>query len=333
MSVRVAVVVLGMLSLAGSSRVLADWQDWWQTREQQSAEAFEQSDHERLLQRAPDAAWRGLGHYQAGDFDAAAGAFGERAAELQQQGNLDAANRALYNQGVSEVRAGRYDDAIDHFDTVLESDPSFVDALSNREIAEQLKQLQQQQEQPSQSQSGDEGEPGEGQQEGEPGQSGDQSEQGQSGDQDGSDEQGQSADSTAENQDGAGQDVSAGSASAEENAAESGESAEQDTAATGAQDDDGASGETEAERQAASDAAQRALDAEARQAGDASAEPSDSTDATSGIDEERPLSESEQATEQLLRRIPDDPAGLLRRRLQQSHRIEYPEARDGREAW
>ena len=48
---------------------------------------------------------------------------------------------------------------------------------------------------------------------------------------------------------------------------------------------------------------------------------------------ERPLSEGEQATEQLLRRIPDDPAGLLRRKLEQSHRSEYPEVRDAREPW
>ena len=48
---------------------------------------------------------------------------------------------------------------------------------------------------------------------------------------------------------------------------------------------------------------------------------------------EEPLTESEQATEQWLRRIPDDPAGLLRRKLEQSHRIEYPEVRNAQEPW
>lgn len=48
---------------------------------------------------------------------------------------------------------------------------------------------------------------------------------------------------------------------------------------------------------------------------------------------EQPMSESEQATEQWLRRIPDDPAGLLRRKLEQSHRTEYPEVRDANEPW
>jgi len=36
------------------------------------------------------------------------------------------------------------------------------------------------------------------------------------------------------------------------------------------------------------------------------------------------MTEREQATEQWLRQIPDDPDGLLRRKLLQNHRSEYP---------
>jgi len=48
---------------------------------------------------------------------------------------------------------------------------------------------------------------------------------------------------------------------------------------------------------------------------------------------EEPLTESQQATEQWLRQIPDDPSGLLRRKLQQSHRNDYPSVQDLREPW
>lgn len=48
---------------------------------------------------------------------------------------------------------------------------------------------------------------------------------------------------------------------------------------------------------------------------------------------ESPLSEDEQATEQWLRRIPDDPTGLLRRKLKRSQQIEYPSVVDGKNPW
>ncbi len=46
-----------------------------------------------------------------------------------------------------------------------------------------------------------------------------------------------------------------------------------------------------------------------------------------------PMTESEQATEQWLRQIPDDPAGLLRRKLQRSHASDYPSIGDSKEPW
>lgn len=315
-------LVIG-IGLSSSTGVLAAWEDWWQTPEQRAAEAFKQGDAERLLEQAPDADWRGLGHYQAGDFDTAAEVFGERAEQLQQQGDARAANRARYNQGVSDVRAGRYQQAVEQFDAVLESDPGFADAAHNRDIAERLQQLQQQQQQQSQDGEGEQGE-----QDGE-GEQGDQADQGDAdsqGSQSGQDSPDQSGD--AESGQEPGQNSSADSP-ADDESGQRGESTDDDASPSAAQDSGSAAAESEAERQEAVEAAQRALDAEAQQS-DAE---SDEAGAAGDAVPERPLSESEQATEQLLRRIPDDPAGLLRRRLEQSHRIEYPEVRDGREAW
>ncbi len=48
---------------------------------------------------------------------------------------------------------------------------------------------------------------------------------------------------------------------------------------------------------------------------------------------DEPLSEDQQATEQWLRNIPDDPSGLLRRKLIQSHRSKYPNVGDGGQPW
>ncbi len=49
--------------------------------------------------------------------------------------------------------------------------------------------------------------------------------------------------------------------------------------------------------------------------------------------EETPVSEDEQATEQWLRKIPEDPTGLLRRKLDQTHRSQYPQIRNGGQPW
>jgi Ca-activated chloride channel family protein len=49
--------------------------------------------------------------------------------------------------------------------------------------------------------------------------------------------------------------------------------------------------------------------------------------------EQQSLNEEQQATEQWLRQIPDDPSGLLRRKLLQSHRTRYPQVNNGVQAW
>ncbi len=46
-----------------------------------------------------------------------------------------------------------------------------------------------------------------------------------------------------------------------------------------------------------------------------------------------PLTEQQQSAEQILRRIPDDPAGLLRSKLRQSHINKYPEVIDSDTPW
>lgn len=50
-------------------------------------------------------------------------------------------------------------------------------------------------------------------------------------------------------------------------------------------------------------------------------------------EQQEPMSEDQQAIEQWLRKIPDDPAGLLRRKLLRSHHSEYPEVGSGERPW
>ena len=295
---------------------LAAWSDWWQTPEQKAASAFESGDSDTVIEQAPDGAWTGLGQYQRGDYDAASNTFEQWASEQRSEGNHSAANRALYNRGLSEARSGRYQQALDSFDQVLSDDPNYTDAAHNRTIVEQLLALEQQQQQ---QQPGDDGEQGENSsQQDQPGDSSDDS-SGQSSDESG--ESGESTDPSGEQQE---TDSGAG-----EN---SDDSASGQNPETNADEDTSSPNSTDAQQQQAADDASRALAAEA--AKEAAESESDSTEQmTLDSPNERPMSETEQATEQLLRRIPDDPAGLLRRKLEQSHRSEFPEVRDAAEPW
>ena len=296
------------LWLFSGAFALADWRDWWRTPEQQAKDAFDNNDTEALNRLAPDQVWKGIAEHKSADYEAAATTFNEEVTRQDFAGNTQQATRALYNRGVSEVRLGQYEKAVETFEHVLERNPQFEDAEHNRDIARQLIQQQQQQQQSSsQPQDGDEANDGESQDQTDqptPENDGQQSESGEQ-EQSGSEQNGNSEQ------------------------AESGEQQDEGSDESGV--------ESEAQKLQDQQAARDALQAEAQageaQAGDDSDDPSDPDEQVTAAQREEPLSEIEQATEQWLRRIPDDPEGLLRRKLEQSHRSEYPEVRDAQEPW
>ena len=300
-------LLAGLSFLVPAGAVRADWIDWWRTPEQQAEAALESGDIDSLKSIAPDALWEGVAEHKGGEFEAAAQNFDREAIERFAEGQVQAANRALYNRGVSEVLNEQYENAVQTFNQVLETDPQFPDAQHNRDIAMQLVQQQQEQEQEQeQSQEGDE--------------------QNQD-DASGSEEQSSASDNSGEpSEDGEPDDSSE---QQDRQSADAGQDGEEPP---------DADADSEEQRRQDEQAAQDALEAEAQDQG---FEPSDLDDGSeaddnqqaAGVEIEEPLSESEQATEQWLRRIPDDPAGLLRRKLQQSHQLEYPEVRDAQQPW
>lgn len=287
-----------LLSLL-STQAMAGWSDWWKTPEQQALELYESGDVEKLLKQAPDEQWQGIGQFKSGDFESASQTFDTQRQSSLDNGDSANANTSLYNRALSDIMSGQYQKAIDGLDELLDVAPDYNDAQHNRDIAQQLLELEQQQQN---SEQGDEGESGESNdsdsQQSESSNGGDQSEE--------SSEQSESED--AQNSD-------------------QSEGSEEDTSDTSDSKSD------EQQQQEAQDASE-ALDAEAeQQQSEQETNELDENEAIQAIENDQPLSESEQATEQLLRRIPDDPRGLLRRKLEQSHRSEYPEVRDAKKPW
>ena len=186
---------------------------------------------------------------------------------------------ATYNRGNSLARLGRYDEAIASYNDVLERDPEHHDARNNRDLL--LEQQQQQQQQ--QKESGEQSD----QQSGEPQDSPDDS-QAQSG---------------------------------QEAQGSEGQDSADDSMSQAAAERDDATGEQsgEAEQQAPEpDQTGADVDQSTNPAMQESAEETDGeredTQVASVADDSM-ADEDAQATEQWLRKIPDDPGGLLRRKF------------------
>jgi Ca-activated chloride channel family protein len=305
------IFIIGLSAGLFPTLVLSDWSDWWRTPEQRALKTYESGDHAALIENSPNENWTALGQFQSEDFSGASSSFAKSRKALQGANNTSAATTALYNQGVSDVLSGEYQQAIEHFDKVLSESPEFADAQHNRDIATKLLELEEKQEN-SQDQQGEEGENGE---QGEEGKQGDQNSEPSDAEQSQDDEPSEEG-SDGESGSEADSESNPGDSSSGE---EESESSEADSA-------------SEEQKRLEEEQARKALAAEALQEQLGNAEDAQQM-MEQAVESEQPLSESEQATEQILRRIPDDPRGLLRRKLEQSHRNEFPEVRDAIESW
>ena len=258
----VLLIIVAVLPVAEPAQASL-WDDLWQTKDQQGRQQLGAGNAAAAADLFEHQEWRAVAEYRAEDYAESAAVFAERG---------DA--RSLYNLGNAMARQGKFESAIDAYETALELDPDNSDAEYNRDLLQQALQQQQEQQQGQQNQ-GDEQEskPSEG--------DGEQSENDSESDQ--------------ESEDGA-----------SETDSESGPRDAQDAS----QEDLDALQE---ELQRAAEESQNADQSEQRQLTRAE------------LDELRQAQEQEQAMEQWLRRIPNDPGGLLRRKFR------YQYQRDGRD--
>lgn len=273
--------LLVLLPLSPGAEAL-EWNDLWRRPDQQAADALAAGDAATAAAKFRDPAWRGSAQYRAGDYTAAAQSFG----------GLDSAD-ADYNRGNALARSGKLQEAIAAYDEALAQNPALEDAAANKALLEQL--LQQQQNAGGQGQNQQQNQ-GQNQQQG-------QNQSGQDG------QQNQQSNDAAQNGESSGEGQPQGQP--EDNPGEpGGDQARQNTDQRDASREQAGENQTgDDDKTAESAQRQRAQ----REAGDAKTEAAagEQTDA-----EQR----REQATEQWLRQIPDDPSGLLRRKFEYEHR-------------
>lgn len=284
-----------------------EWEDLWLRADQQGKRALDQGEAKRAAELFQDPRWRGAAQYQAGDFPAAAEA-------LAKQADAD----SLYNQGNALARQGKYPDALAAYDQALTLQQDHDDAKFNRELVQKQMQPPPQEQQSGDQQSQDQGSEQQQAQEGTDGDKQAGEEQGQKSDQaSSSDQESQSSaneqESTPQGSAGDQSVKSSDNSAAEGNESESGEVAGTPAPQNGdaAMPDEqtppaplnssGAENEDPADKQKPQQMAAQATD--------------------------QPINEDQQALEQWLRRIPDDPGGLLRRKFQHQYQMRRTQGR------
>ena len=295
-------VVLCTALLSQPQQAMAfGWNDLWLRNDQQAAQALQQGQYEQAARLARDPAQRGSAAYKNGDYQQALDAF-----------NKAPGSDAAYNRGNTLAKLGDYQQAITAYDEALEMQPDMEDAAVNKAAVEALLKKQEQQQQQNQNDP-----------------SGQQGEQDQQAD---SDASSSGKDEAAEQQQGTNESTDG----------ENGEPSGNEQASSGEQPADGSDDKKQGDDSDNAFArANRQLDegkpdSQDDEPSDSSTPPSadkeDANPAQSGEDEQPPdsehtpaeaeeLSSEEQlAAQQWLRRIADDPGGLLRRKFLYQYR-------------
>ncbi|MBE0469627.1 MAG: VWA domain-containing protein [Methyloprofundus sp.] len=233
-----------------------EWQDLWQTKEQQAQQSYLRGDYKEAAEKFTDPAWQAAAQYKANK-------------PLTEKETLAPATTAtgFYNQGNVLAKSGQLEKAISAYEQALKLNPDNEDAQYNKELVEKaLEQQKQQQQNQEKDQDNKQDQANQ-----------DQSE---SGDSEQKDQQGEQSDPDAEQQDNKDPE--------QQTAQENQEPDKQDSAAEKEQQKPNETSESEQEQAP-----------ESKQ--ESAAEAQDS--------------EQQQANEQWLKRIPDDPAGLLKRKF------------------
>ncbi|KTF15509.1 vWA domain-containing protein [Pseudoalteromonas sp. H105] len=291
--------VFALLSFLPTDTVYAvELPSIFKNQNQRALEAYQQGEYEQAANDAQSKQIKGAALYQQGNFDAALDAFSH-----------DKSANGFYNYGNALAKAGQLDEAIAAYQQAQNLQPNFPQAKDNQALVEQLKNQQQQQNQDSKN-----GEQGESQeQENEQGQnqqSQDDSQQGEQSKQDSqsqqNDQQGKQSDEQDKSQDG---EPSAGQ-SDEQNKPDMQAEPEQ---AQQSESNDSQQAQNEEQPEPSEQAQPKMSPEQQKQAEEAAKQQAMQAQSAQLTNEEK---EKAQQLNQLLRKVPDDPAILLRNKMQ-----------------
>ena len=300
-------LIAPMLSMPQTSYAFG-WDDLWATNDQRAAKAMNEGDTATAQQLFKEPNWKAAAAYRNGDFETAEQLYGNTT------GNIDNNTQALshYNQANTLAKSGKLKEAIKHYDEALTKNPDNEDAQFNKKLVDKLLEQQQQQQQ----QNGDSSDQQENQS--------DQQDKQQDGQQsEGDDSQGdQSQDNQSQNE------------PSQNNQSQNKESQEENSQDTNSQETKPQenSSEDNAEQQAQQQESDQPQPAENQEQNPQqnTEEPSSAEGSIAENTQAQEMTEEEkQAMEQWLRKIPDDPGGLLREKFRYEAKKRTYERRRG----
>jgi len=293
----------------------------WSSPDQKAMKAFNAGNNKQAAENFTQAEWKASALYRAGDYEAAVEA-------LKQTSHSD----GFYNKGNALAQQGKYEEAIKAYDKALELNENNTDATYNREQVKRAikKQKQQQKDQKQENQDQDQDKQEQDGKKQSQQEDSEQSEQqsDQQGEKKPDSEQQQSSDNK--------QAPSDEEKSAEENDLKQRDAEkEEKKQAQEKQDYEQSNKQQDSDDQQKQDDQNKKQEADEQNAEDNTVENTDSEEKPAEIEInpiEASITEEQKATEQWLKRIPDDPGGLLRRKfLYQYKRI--PNQHDDNEPW
>ena len=271
------------------------WQDLWQRPTQQAAKAFTKEDFNEAAQLTKDPDWRAAAQYRAGNFKEAATAL-----------EALSSSRAHYNRGNALAHSGELEKAIAAYDQALQAEPTMEDARFNRELVEKLLQQQEKsQNSESEKENQEKQENKESEQNSDdqqnPAQSQDSSEQQEQKENQQSSQSEKGQDNQTQNQ----EQSSANNSPQEQEQQKTGQEPEKTP---------------ESEANNPEDSPEESIDSS--ESRDAKGEEKKQPEGVAAGEEndEKPMDAQQQALEQWLRRVPDDPRGLLEKKFLYQYR-------------
>jgi Ca-activated chloride channel family protein len=259
-----------------------EWIDLWQTPNQQAAKLLDSGDSSGAQTLFDDPKWRASAAYKANNFDQASADF-----------YTDDTATGHYNRGNALAKAGKLDDAIEAYDSALALEPNMEDAIANKSLVSQLKEQQQEQNQDQQNQD-------------------QQSQDQQSQDQQNQDQQNQDQ----QNQDQQSQDQQ--SQDQQNQDQQSQDQQNQDQQSQDQQSQDQQNQDQQSQDQQSQD--QQSQDQQSQDQPSPDTQDSMQTETNNALTEEE--KQEQQAIEKMLRRVPDDPGGLLRAKFRYQSRLQ-----------
>ncbi len=325
----VLVFILPLPQPAQAEGALIDTGHLWSTPDQKAMKAFESGDNTRAAQDFTQPEWKASAYYRDGNYEAAAKI-------LQQIDNSD----GYYNRANALARLGNYEEALKAYDKAIELDPGNKDAKYNRDQVKQAIAQKTAEDKKSDQDTSDQDQEKQ-----------DESQQGES--EQASDKQQDSQQQETKEQESEQQKNDSSEKSSEHNEEKNTEDAKnesqdkQEKSDATDEDKDLKKAEEEQLKQRDAEQEKQQQQAEQQQYEQDQKEARDNKEESDRVEnkagDEKPeeieinpveasITEKEKATEQWLKRIPDDPGGLLKRKFLYQYN-QVPNQHDDIEPW